>query len=144
MSSVHENFKLRIWGEHVFYTNCFLFLFWHSEQLVYTACSPHVLSLQFSCTELVIQWTICRHIVGLSWCKNKSFWQRFTCTNRQAGGVANNWRIFLLSGACLDDNASIIVNMMAQGHYFWPLPQWGKSGFEIWFLFYDLNISKLL
>ena len=27
-------------------------------------CSLHVLSLEFSCTELVIQWTICCHIVG--------------------------------------------------------------------------------
>ena len=25
-------------------------LFWHSKQLMYTTCSPHVLSLQFSCT----------------------------------------------------------------------------------------------
>ena len=27
-------------------------------------CTQHVLSLEFSCTELGIQWTICRHIVG--------------------------------------------------------------------------------
>ena len=27
-------------------------------------CSPHVLSLLFSCIELVNQWTICCHIVG--------------------------------------------------------------------------------
>ena len=40
-------------------------------------CTQHVLSLQFSCTELAIQWII-RHIV-VSWCKNKYFWQRFTC-----------------------------------------------------------------
>ena len=25
--------------EHVVYTNCFLFLFWHSEQFMYTTCS---------------------------------------------------------------------------------------------------------
>ena len=31
------------------------------------------LSLEFSCIELVFQWTIRRHIMG-SWCKNKSFW----------------------------------------------------------------------
>ena len=46
-------------GEHVVYRNC-------SEcqkQFLYTTCSPHVLSLDFSCIELVIQWTICRHIV---------------------------------------------------------------------------------
>ena len=26
-------------SEHVVYTNCFLFLFWHSEQFMYTTCS---------------------------------------------------------------------------------------------------------
>ena len=50
-------------SEHVVYTNCFLF--WHSEQFMYTTCSQqHVLSLEFSCTELVIQWTMFCHIVG--------------------------------------------------------------------------------
>ena len=34
--------------------------------------NPIVLSLAFSCIELVV-------IVWVSWCKNKSFWQRFTC-----------------------------------------------------------------
>ena len=41
----------RTWGEHVVYKNC-------SEcqkQFLYTICSPHVLSLEFSCIELVIQ-----------------------------------------------------------------------------------------
>ena len=64
-------------SEYVVYTNCFLFLFWHSEQFMYTTCYEHVLSFQFSCTELVIQCTIFSHIVG--WCKNKCFWNRFTC-----------------------------------------------------------------
>jgi hypothetical protein len=32
-------------SEHVVHTNCFLFLFWHSEQFMHTTCSPHVLSL---------------------------------------------------------------------------------------------------
>ena len=30
--------------EHVLYTNCFLFLFLHSEQFLYTTCFSHVLS----------------------------------------------------------------------------------------------------
>ena len=30
---------------------------------MFSTCSRHVLGLQFSCTELVIQWTICRYIV---------------------------------------------------------------------------------
>ena len=41
-------------------------------------CTQHVLSLKFSCTELVIQWTIFCHII--SWGKNKCLWKRFTCT----------------------------------------------------------------
>ena len=32
--------------------------------LMFSQCSLHVLSLEFSCTELVIQWTIFCHIVG--------------------------------------------------------------------------------
>ena len=32
--------------------------------LMFSSCSPHVLSLEFSCTELVIQWTIFCPIVG--------------------------------------------------------------------------------
>ena len=37
-SSIHENSKLRTWGEHVVYRNCF----WYSEQFLYTTCSTHV------------------------------------------------------------------------------------------------------
>ena len=43
-------FQAQTWGEHIVYRNCF----WHSEQFLYTTCSPHVL-------------------------QKKSFWQRFTC-----------------------------------------------------------------
>ena len=32
-------FQAQTWGEHVVYRNCF----WHSEQFLYTTCSPHVL-----------------------------------------------------------------------------------------------------
>ena len=49
------------------------------KQFVCTSCSPHVLSLLFSCIELVNQWTIFV-ILWVSWCENKCFWQRFTCT----------------------------------------------------------------
>ena len=52
---------------------CFCFHFQNN------LCTQHVLSWQFSFTELVIQWKIFCHIV--SWCNNKCFWQRFTCTN---------------------------------------------------------------
>ena len=47
----------------------------HAQNMLYTQivfcfdiqnnlCTQHILSLEFSCTQLVIQWTICRHIVG--------------------------------------------------------------------------------
>ena len=53
-------FFCRTWGEHVVYKNC-------SEcqkQFPYTTCSP-VWGWNFHvCIELVIQWTICRHIAG--------------------------------------------------------------------------------
>ena len=63
-------FQAQTWGEQVVYRNCF----WHSEHLLYTTCSPLVWARNFH----DIQWTICRHMVG--WCKNKSFWRKFTCT----------------------------------------------------------------
>jgi hypothetical protein len=45
-------------------TCCVQKLFWMSETIsVHNIFSPG-LSLEFSCIELIIQWTICRHIVG--------------------------------------------------------------------------------
>ena len=44
-------------SEHVVYINCFF--------VQNNLCTKHVLSLQFSCTELVIQCTICCHNYGL-------------------------------------------------------------------------------
>ena len=49
---LHKNQKLRTWGEHILHKNCFLFLFWHSEQFLHKTCSP-------PCSELVVfmYWT---------------------------------------------------------------------------------------
>ena len=47
---MHENSKIRTRREHVLYRNCL----WHSEQFLYTTCSPHVL-------------------------QKEELWQRFTC-----------------------------------------------------------------
>ena len=56
--SVHENVKLRT------RKGCLHKLFWMSETIfVHNMYSPG-LSLDLSCIELVIQWTICRNIVG--------------------------------------------------------------------------------
>ena len=59
-------------------TCCVQKLFWMSETVsVHNMFSPgrawnfHVLNLQFNEQSVVILW--------VSWCKNKSFWQRFTC-----------------------------------------------------------------
>ena len=73
-NSVHENSKLRTWGEHGENMMCtqIVFCFCFDIQnnlckkhvlLMFYSCSPHVLSLQFSCTEVVSQWTIFCHIV---------------------------------------------------------------------------------
>ena len=37
-------FQAQTWGENVVYRNCF----WHTEQFLYTTCSPHVLQ-RFTC-----------------------------------------------------------------------------------------------
>ena len=42
-------------SEHVVYINCSECQNKNKKQFVYTTCSPHVLSLEFSCIELVIQ-----------------------------------------------------------------------------------------
>ena len=42
-----ENMR-RTWGEHVVYKNCFLFLFWHSEQFMYTTCSELVVFMYWT------------------------------------------------------------------------------------------------
>ena len=44
--------------------NCFECQNKNKKQFLYTACSWNALSMEFSFTELVVQWTICRHIVG--------------------------------------------------------------------------------
>ena len=47
------------------------------QQFVYTTCSADILSLQFSwkMNNLLSIW----HRKLVRWCKNNSFWQRFTC-----------------------------------------------------------------
>ena len=51
------NYKLCTWKLQA--------LFWMPKQKQNNnLCTQHVLCLQFSCTELIIQWTICCHIVG--------------------------------------------------------------------------------
>ena len=81
MSSVHENSKLRTCWEHVVYLNCF-FVF------VLTFRTIYVHNMFSTCSELVIfmYWTrnsmnnLSSYCGLRSWCKNKCFSQRFTCT----------------------------------------------------------------
>ena len=55
----------RTWVEHVVYISCSECQNKNKKQFVYTTCSDSVLSLEFSCTELVIQWTIFWSYCGL-------------------------------------------------------------------------------
>ena len=59
-------------SEHVVYINCSECQnknnFVHN---MYWACNFHVLNSKFNELSFVILW--------VSWCKNKCFWQRFTC-----------------------------------------------------------------
>ena len=59
-------------SQHVLYKNCFLFLFWHSKQYLYTTRCDLVFFLEFNEQSLVLLW--------VNWCKNEGFWKRFTCT----------------------------------------------------------------
>ena len=43
-------FQAQTWGEHVVYRNCF----WHSEQFLYTTCSPHVLQKEVLLTKIYL------------------------------------------------------------------------------------------
>ena len=56
-SSVHENSNLRTCCVHII-------VFCFCLDIQNNLCTQQVLSLEFSCTELVIQWTIFCHIVG--------------------------------------------------------------------------------
>ena len=49
-SSIHENSKLRTCGEHVVKRNSF----WHSEQFLYSTCSPHVLQKEELLTKIYL------------------------------------------------------------------------------------------
>ena len=52
----HEDCKLKTWGEHFVYTNCSECQKTTTKKCVHNIFSPgHVLSLQFSCIELIIQ-----------------------------------------------------------------------------------------
>ena len=53
----------KLHAQNALRTCCVHKLFWMSKQKN-NVCTQHVLSLKFSCTELVNQWTICRHTVG--------------------------------------------------------------------------------
>ena len=77
----------RKWWEHVVYTNCF-FVFTFRTTYV---SNMFYLSMFSPCSELGIfmYWTGEFNgqsfvILWVSWCKNKCFWQRFTCTKLQS------------------------------------------------------------
>ena len=57
-------FQGQTWGEHNVYRNCF----WHSEQFLYTTCSPHVLQKEELQTKIYLyQLFICDRYLLLHW-----------------------------------------------------------------------------
>ena len=64
----------KTWGEHVVQTNCLLFLFWHSEQLMCTTCSTHILPMFSPCSELGIYMYLTGNSINnlLSYCVKAS------------------------------------------------------------------------
>ena len=57
-------FQAQTWGEHVVYRNCF----WHSEQFLYTTCSPHVLQKEELQTKIYLYWISWRFLI-LCFCR---------------------------------------------------------------------------
>ena len=62
--------KIPSWGEHSVYRNCF----WHSEQFLYTTCSPHVLQKEELLTKIYL-YNLAKH--SMKNCKifNECGWQ---------------------------------------------------------------------
>ena len=51
-------FQAQTWGEHDVYRNCF----WHSEQFLYTTCSPHVLQKEELLTKIYLYKGVRSHL----------------------------------------------------------------------------------
>ena len=90
---------IELQAQNIGRTCCVHKLLWISKlkqkQFVYTTCSPHVLSLEFSCIELVNSMNNPLSYLWVSWCKNKTFWQRFTCTNLSTNHNLVEWKKLL-------------------------------------------------
>ena len=48
-------FQAQTWGGHVVYRNCF----WHSDQFLYTTCSPYVLQKEELLTKIYLYYVQC-------------------------------------------------------------------------------------
>ena len=70
------NYESSAWKLQAHKMLCTHKLFWINVKTKNSLCTQHVLNLNFSCSELVIQSVV---ILWVSWCKNKCFSQRFTC-----------------------------------------------------------------
>ena len=62
-------------GLHVVYRNCF----WHSEQFLYTTCSPHVLQKEELLTKIYLYCIYHLSIYLLKWTEFL-FWKLLTCS----------------------------------------------------------------
>ena len=64
-------FQAQTWGEHFVYRNCF----WHSEQFLYTTCSPHVLQKEELLTNIYLYLP---SKLTTKHCKNSDFQSQFS------------------------------------------------------------------
>ena len=86
-STVHENCKLRTYSEHAQNMLC-MYINSSECQNKNNLCTQHVLSMFWACNIHVQNSRFNEDsavILWVSWCKNKSFWQRFTCSKYRAG-----------------------------------------------------------
>ena len=87
------------------------------------------LSLEFSCIEFVIFNEQSVIILWVCWRKNKSFWQRFTCSHR--GNLGNIWKSSLWFSH-VEISFGNLVRFKSVS--FWPEDRCLLRQFLLWFL----------
>ena len=66
----HWKFQAQTWGEHVVWRNCFR----HSEQFLYTTCSPHILQKEELLTKIYLYFIPFKNIVNWQDQTNSNFY----------------------------------------------------------------------
>ena len=63
-------FQAQTWGEHIVYSNCFR----HSEQFLYTTCSPHVLQEEELLTKIYLYIKVYSKKAPIIWQISQLLW----------------------------------------------------------------------